>query len=133
MTLETLLSSIAPQGGFLTDETLPTLAMLDPMRRVLVRCNGCRFWCPASQAQHMVHVVEASGEEWVRDISLMAGDPAFSGDYSAVSQPTGVQREVALLFGARERAAQLVAKSNNWPVLTRVEYGDGPSDADPGL
>ncbi len=65
------------QGGFLRE---PEVAMLaaDPSTRLqplLVRCGGCRFTAPAQDVLHLIRLVEATGEEYVRDVSLLAPVP----------------------------------------------------------
>jgi hypothetical protein len=85
MTLTELLKQIAPNGGFLTDETLPILAKLDPSRRVLARCGCGQFTAAADQMGHFINIIETEGSDYLRDVSLVAGDPAFQGDYRAVT------------------------------------------------
>lgn len=58
--------------GFLTDTELPILAQDEVYRtiRVLVRCGGSRFIACAQDALVLIEAVEASGKEYVRDVSI---------------------------------------------------------------
>ena len=80
--LSDLLKRIDQLGGFLTEGELASLAELDRMRMVLVRCNNGRFLCPAQNVAWFTDLLESTSKEFVRDISLPASDPIFKGDYT---------------------------------------------------
>ncbi len=61
-------------AGFLQESDVAMLAA-DPSTRLqplLVRCGGCRFTAPAQDVLRLIRAVEATGEEYVRDVSLPA-------------------------------------------------------------
>jgi hypothetical protein len=69
------------QHGFLMEADLKTLAKADRLRQVLVRCGGCRFTCPAQDAEHLIEAVELAGD-YVRDVSLPVSDPMYQPRFS---------------------------------------------------
>lgn len=70
--------------GFLKDCDLPELAKIDRLFPCLVRCGGCRFTCAVQDVSHLVGIIEASGREYVRDISmLMNPAPMKPGPYGS--------------------------------------------------
>ena len=79
--LRELLKAAVGRHGFLSGAELEVLADEDRLRPVLVRCNGGRFTCAAQDAGHFIRLLESTGQEWARDVSLPAGDRAFLGDY----------------------------------------------------
>lgn len=83
--LHTVLRHVIRHGGHLTAANVDALAHVDRLRPILVRCNTCRLTCPAADVAHIVRLLTAGGEG-VRDITLPASDPAYTGDY--VSQFT---------------------------------------------
>jgi len=93
-----LLREVTQQGrfGFLDEQQLAQLADQDRLRQVLVRCNSCRFTCPAQDAEYLVALIDSQADQmpcnYVRDVALVAGDRAFAGDYSPVSGPRQVTR-----------------------------------------
>lgn len=113
MSLSALFAEIVPQGGFLTDRTLPELVHLDRLRQVLVRCGACRFTCAAQDAAHLMAIIDRDDVDYVRDVALLAGDPAFSQAWPLPPEP----------------------KLGRTPFPAHCAYGDvyAPSDADPGL
>jgi hypothetical protein len=62
----------ATQHGFVAPEQIPQIVAEDRFFRLLVRCNNGRFLCPAQDAQHFIDLVNASGKDWVRDVSIPA-------------------------------------------------------------
>lgn len=70
------LAAARTQHGFLTAEQVRAVAA-DPNTRLhglLVRCGGCRFTAPAQDIAHLIAIIEASGQDYVRDVSLPATD-----------------------------------------------------------
>lgn len=61
--------------GFLKDCDLPELAKIDRLFPCLVRCGGCRFTCAVQDVSHLVGIIEASGQEHVRDIAMLMNPP----------------------------------------------------------
>ena len=68
---------IKARGGFLYAAELRWLVGFDRHREVLVRCGAGRFLCSAQDAQHFIRCVVAGGD-YVRDVSLPAGDAIWS-------------------------------------------------------
>ena len=67
------------QMGFITDEQLPRVIAENPAQMVLVRCGEDRFVCPAVEAPGRIAVVGLHATNYVRDVSIPAGDPAWIG------------------------------------------------------
>lgn len=62
------------QYGFISEPSLAAIAA-DPHTRltpVLVRCGNGRFVAAAQDAAHFIKAIEASGQDYVRDVSLPA-------------------------------------------------------------
>jgi len=60
------------RGGFLTECDVKVIAN-DPTTRLqmlLVRCGSGRFMAPAQDVQHFISIVDGSGEDYVRDVSV---------------------------------------------------------------
>lgn len=107
------------QCGFMTMDDVAELAKEDRLRQLLVRCGGCRFMCAAQDVAHLAGIIDASDSDYVRDISLPAGDAAHRGD---------------------ERPAKSGFPKDNYVHRFREEDCGGAfdgfgvvSDADPGL
>ena len=81
--LSALLKKIDANGGFLNETDISDLAELDRLRMVLVRCNNGRFLCPAQNVAWFSDLLESTGKEWVRDMSLPTSDPVYRGDYAS--------------------------------------------------
>ena len=142
MTLEALLRrSAVDYGGFLPDELIEDLVTLDRLRQVLVRCSECRFVCAAQDVAHLCGLIDgAGGTDYVRDVSLLATDPAFKGFYRPVTPVTPSDRpkttsyKPARTFQAAPRAIRATV-----PAFDPAQCGgsfDGwnvTSDAGPGL
>lgn len=77
VTLNRVLRVIKDQGGFITETDLKILTQHDKLRQLLVRCNGCRFVCAAQDVDHLCSIIEASGKDYVRDVSLLSTDPVW--------------------------------------------------------
>jgi len=60
--------------GFVTAAELAEIADEEPFRRVLVRCSCGRFVTGARDAQDFIRIINKSGEQYVRDVTL-----SFSG------------------------------------------------------
>ena len=58
--------------GFLTEVKLKELVGLNRLFRVLVRCGGGRFICPAQDAAHFIEIIGTEGTDYVRDVSFPA-------------------------------------------------------------
>lgn len=148
--LSHILCDILEHGGFLSDLDVEVLAETDRLRQVLVRCNGCRFTCAAQDVKHLTAIVEASKVDWVRDVSLLSSDAAYSGDFSPRTVD-GDYKPATLTTMAKGALAALsqpaifpadVAAAKTWlnyGLHESSEYSgsyDGfsvTSDADPGL
>jgi hypothetical protein len=138
--IETLSKVVNEQGGFLTKEDIAGLARLDRLRPVLVRCGACRFTCAAQDVAHLVHIITREDSDYVRDVSLLASDEAFSlralkaKTAPAPTKPDPIQTEVQYL-DAILGTARLVG-SAQWDETQCGGTWDGfnvGSDADPGL
>lgn len=58
--------------GFVTKEDLQEIIQINRLELLLVRCGGCRFLAPAQDVDRLITLVEATGEEYVRDVSFPA-------------------------------------------------------------
>ena len=87
MTLTDLLRRIDQQGGFLTESELTALADLDRLRQCLCRFGNGRFLTAAQNVAHFVDLIESTGKDYLRDVSLPASDPIYRGDYSTQVTP----------------------------------------------
>ena len=129
MTLRDLLRNvIINQGGFLMNEDIDTIAKLDRLRNVLIRCNGGRITTAAQNARHYADIIDASQVDWVRDVSLLASDPAYSGNYLPITTDAPPSRPLLSTPAAvyrRESASYVQSRGNSCDLE--------PSDADPGL
>lgn len=61
-------------GGFLrvTDIAMVAADPATRLRALLVRCGGCRFVAPAQDVLRLIRLIEATGEEYARDVSIPA-------------------------------------------------------------
>lgn len=73
-----VLSRARRAGGFLSEEDVAAIAMDETTRLtlLLVRCGGGRFLAPAQDVAHFITAIEASGRDYVRDVSIPAGSEA---------------------------------------------------------
>jgi len=83
--LQKFLSSIVPNGGYITSANIDELARLDRLRQVLIRCNGCRLVVAAQHVKHVIEMIDKADIDWVRDVALLSSDMAFRGDYRSVT------------------------------------------------
>ncbi len=60
----------ANRGGFVRDTDLPEIIMENRLQKMLVRCGGGRFACPAQDVKHFVDIIETDGRDYVRDVSV---------------------------------------------------------------
>ena len=60
---------VRDRHGFLSKEDLAVVAKHARLSPVLVRCGGCRFTCPAQDAQHLMDIIERDAKDYVRDVS----------------------------------------------------------------
>ena len=81
------LCKVRNQGFFLLADDMPHLIACDRLHQVLVRCNGCRMVVAAQDVEHVLAVVEASKLDYVRDVSLLAGDRLIAIAKSRVEVP----------------------------------------------
>ena len=79
MPLQELLKKIVvEQFSQLYPHDIVELAKLDRFHQLLVRCGNCRFTCAAQYAEFMVTLINESGKDYVRDVGLLATDPAIA-------------------------------------------------------
>ena len=140
--LETFLRRIMSEnGGFMRDDDIAELAKLDRLRQVLVRCGNGRFVTAADSVAHFVGIIEREhgddfepGSDYVRDVSLLASDPCYRGDYRPCTT-TGMSTtyKPAKAIAASRKPDPYV---NNFREEDCGGAFDGfsvTSDADPGL
>jgi len=64
-------------GAFLhRPELAVQIQKVDRLQPVLVRCACCRFTCAIQDLNHLVELVEASADDYIRDVSLITGGHA---------------------------------------------------------
>ena len=129
-TLDQVLSDAVECGGFLGTAGLAVVAQEDRLRQLLVRCGGCRFVCAAQDVTHLIECVVAGGD-YVRDVSLPAGDRAFA-EFRPAWPAMPLHRDETYAEEAQpmERQDSYFSESDCGGVF------DGnvvTSDADPGL
>jgi len=66
------LPEIIESYGFIQSSDVPHLKELNRLLPMLVRCGGGRFSCPVQDVEHFVEVVDASRDDYVRDVSITA-------------------------------------------------------------
>lgn len=71
---QAITKKIRAQGGFLKTGDLPEIIATNRLQLLLVRCGGGRFLCPAQDLEHFIGIIEASGADYIRDVSLPAGE-----------------------------------------------------------
>lgn len=71
-TLIGMRARVKARRGFLSKEDLAIVAKHDRLAQVLVRCGGCRFTCPAQDAQHLMDIIEKDARDYVREVTLVA-------------------------------------------------------------
>jgi hypothetical protein len=123
------------QMGFLRDSDLAIIAREDRLRQVLIRCGNGRFTCAAQDVAHFIGIIKRDGADYVRDVSLLASDPAFRGQYHAHTFEGSCRPQRQPVKDARRPGGAFPEHS----YTPREDYGgafDGinvVSDADPGL
>lgn len=133
MTLNETLQQASQDYGFLTSEGVATIANYDRLRQILVRCNNGRFVCAAQDVAHFIECIKTSKRDYVRDVSLLAGDPALRGDYRAVTREPKPYVEMIV---SEERSDWSHAPENRFDEADCGGAFDGfnvYSDADSGL
>jgi len=70
-----ILKEIKNNGGFITHESQIQFLMANHkesyrLKKVLVRCGGCRFTCGLQDFKHISEALERAGD-YVRDISTI--------------------------------------------------------------
>jgi hypothetical protein len=136
--LATLLKRLAAKGGFMTAADVAELAKADRLRQCLVRCNCGRFVCAAQDVKHYVDLVATSKEDYVRDVALLAGDPAFEGHYERVTRDSTSILDTTGRHGFPKHC-EVPYRGHKAQGPPEGDYGgafDGfsvTSDADPGL
>ena len=71
------IAAAAKEGGLLTERQVEIIADGDRLHVLLVRCKTCRFMAPTQNIKHLIAYVNAGGD-YVRDVSLPAGDSAYN-------------------------------------------------------
>lgn len=157
--LETFLRRIMSEnGGFMRDDDIAELAKLDRLRQVLVRCGNGRFVTAADSVAHFVGIIErdfdrlqsqaaesneasavliaaCGGSDYVRDVSLLASDPCYRGDYRPTTPgaaPSTTYKPAKAIAASRKPERYV----NNFREEDCGGAFDGfgvISDADPGL
>ena len=64
------ISELKTNGGFVTENDLPTVIAANRLQPLLVRCGSCRFIVPADQAEHIIGIIGREGSDYVRDVSF---------------------------------------------------------------
>lgn len=122
MILIKLLSKIAhEQGGFLLQSDIHQLAELDRLRQLLVRCGNCRFVTAAQDVGWITAIITRDGTDYVRDVSLLASDAAYSISPPAAQPVTQPESQIK----TDRDYIRMIVGSNS--------LEDAWSDADPGL
>lgn len=77
--LDQVLKNARKNDGFLTMfDDVSIIAKEDRLRQILVRCNNCRFLAAAQDVKHLCDIIDASNQDWVRDVSLPTTDPIYN-------------------------------------------------------
>ena len=135
MSIKTLLQTIVnEQGGFLLQAQIEELTKLDRLRNVLVRCGNGRFTCPVQDAPWFIEIITAQGQDYIRDVSLLASDDAHRGvwrlhSFEGECRPTPAPRPAERKLGPFPAHTQFKEECCGGAF-------DGisvTSDADPGL
>lgn len=58
--------------GFVGPDEIAAIADENRFEMLLVRCGGGRFIAPAQDINHFVELINASGTDYVRDVSFPA-------------------------------------------------------------
>ncbi len=59
--------------GFITcKEDEEKLLAENRLQMVLVRCGGGRFACPIQDLNHFISIINSSGSDYVRDVSVQS-------------------------------------------------------------
>ena len=87
MTIEAVLQQVVHNHGFLSPADVRSVAESDRLRLLLVRCGNCRFLCPAQDVDHILAIIQKEGSDYVRDVSLPAGDSAHNRNYKPATDP----------------------------------------------
>ena len=138
--------------GFLKDCDLPELTKIDRLFPCLVRCEGCRFTCAVQDVSHLVGIIEASGQDYVRDIVMVLNPPPpkpapgtrlIGGmDFGQTRRPeAAAQTLVCSAMATTQNAWDLAEWGAAHPAPYPFTSENGPtghgeecySDADPGL
>jgi hypothetical protein len=128
--------------GFISQHDLSAIVEHDRLRQLLIRCGACRLVCAAQDAEHLVALIESGKDaqghgDHVRDVSLLATDPASHGDYQWRCTPAQHRLENAEL--AKAHALNGALRIVEQCFTDDRDYGgafDGfcvTSDADSGL
>ena len=129
-TLRDLLETSIRDGGFMGELRVAELVRLDRLRQVLIRCNACRLTCAAQDVKTIAAAIDAQPGNWVRDVSLLATDPAYRGDFTpktSLHTHGPATPETQLFCAPTERPTGMRSCGSS------VMYEDCYSDADPGL
>lgn len=66
------------QGGFLRDADLDTIAQIDRLHLILIRCGDCRMMIPVQDVRHIAGIIEREGSDYIRDYSLPASSKFYA-------------------------------------------------------
>ena len=144
--LKTSLKSIISNGGFLSKDDVYFMAAADRMRKLLVRCgvSGCRYICAAQDVQHLTDIIRSDGRDSVRDVQLLAGDPAHKGQYHHYTEDEEAEGVIArnppTLTPPVPGPTLLADRGESCPPCRTLrmrnyacDHGQEYGDADPGL
>ena len=83
MTAKQFIKKLATKdNGQIHMPTLELLARLDPQRLILVKTQFGMMIVAAQDAANYITIIEKEGSDSIREVALMANDPAHRGDYS---------------------------------------------------
>ena len=142
--LKTSLKSIISNGGFLSKDDVYFMAAADRMRKLLVRCgvSGCRYICAAQDVQHLTDIIRSDGRDSVRDVQLLAEDPAYKGQYHqhTYDRERGDNRNPPTLTPPEPGPTILADRGESCPPCRTLrmrnyacDHGQEYGDADPGV
>lgn len=127
--IETLKHAVHVQGGFLTAQDVQAIAEHDRLRQLLVRCGNCRFVTAAQSVEWLSAIIKRDGQDYVRDVSLLADDPAYRLQETKKAPPAPRQT-----IHTEDQYMRLILSDWREDQCGGVFDGSGVhSDADPGL
>jgi len=67
-------TNVIRNDGFITnDDELAAVIKENRLMPIIVRCGNGRFVCPAQDVKHFIKIINDSGMDHVRDISIKPG------------------------------------------------------------